>query len=681
MNPVLFLVISIIVIFSLIGLLGFYSSSTNNTSSPLISSPYTLNSRMWQSTVSASPLKITFPELCSASNYGIVKPNLDKVSLAISGGGSVSFGCTIGFFRALNRMGLKNKAQYISTVSGGSWFYGVYSYCQSNSYLTDDIILGLSTGCSNSSDIPNPSKMFIYNLQNQNKSNTLYYGHIFANKDLLSYLIEALLSQNISIDDAFSSTVGKIILDPYGLNNDVPISLNAAHAQDIITRNPNIGTPLTLPPGMPFWICNTTLFFNYVNQYPYCVVPLTPLYSGIPQVITQNNNNIGGVLLENFAFGNTNPPSGTNLSLTNSTCAAFKNVNLDKISNIRTLRDMIGASSTAFASILYDKRVILPLVLPKNVVEILPKYNIWGTSPLIGTTSDSQCIPSSLLSSSCDVPYGYDPYSCTRSGFKCYSKSTKQCVYNSDCTLSVTKGECVNTNPSNSSLNCKLGLLGCNCAPSTTTPYKQSTTKTLNSQTTRLSDGSFSDNNGVLSLLARGCKRIISFVNTSGQLSQSFETSCTEILHLFGLMSNNIICTGVTSAGNDSQVFSSSDFTYKILPQLKQNESKGGPVFARSSLNVLQNKNNGIAGGYIVDIMFIYIHPATKFIEQLPQETRDQIGILGLFNKFPSYNVFFQNINSGVVYLTLEQTNLLSSYTDWCLNQEPLKTNIIEMYK
>jgi hypothetical protein len=185
MNPVVFLVISIIVVSFLILLLIFSGNSVKNIQSATISSPHTLNSRMWQSTVSGSPLKITFPELCTSSNYGIIKPNLDKVSLAISGGGSVAFGCSIGFFRALNRMGYKNKAQYVSTVSGGSWFYGVYSYCQSNSYLTDDRILGLSTGCLTPTDIPNPAKMTISALKDKNKSNTLYYGHIFTNKELL----------------------------------------------------------------------------------------------------------------------------------------------------------------------------------------------------------------------------------------------------------------------------------------------------------------------------------------------------------------------------------------------------------------------------------------------------------------------------------------------------------------
>ena len=41
---------------------------------------------------------------------------------------------------------------------------------------------------------------------------------------------------------------------------------------------------------MPFWISNSTLFFDYIEKYPYITVPFTPLYSGIPQVINKNDS-------------------------------------------------------------------------------------------------------------------------------------------------------------------------------------------------------------------------------------------------------------------------------------------------------------------------------------------------------------------------------------------------------
>ena len=67
-------------------------------------SKYSLQALTW---------KIPFPELDPYMNYGIKTPNINKTSIAISGGGTRSFSASIGYFRALQRMSLTNY-QYVS---------------------------------------------------------------------------------------------------------------------------------------------------------------------------------------------------------------------------------------------------------------------------------------------------------------------------------------------------------------------------------------------------------------------------------------------------------------------------------------------------------------------------------------------------------------------------------------
>lgn len=643
------------------------------------------NAKIWSTIISPERSKIIFPELCPSSMYGSPIPNINKVSIAISGGGSRSFVCTMGYFRALNRMGYKNKAQYVSSVSGGSWFYGLYSCCQSNPKFTDSLLLGSSNGL-NSNGLPNPSLITLENLKSNNKRNSLYFGYIFENKDLIEYIIQALVFPSIKIDQAWNYAIGKLILEPYNLNSDGPLALNAEHAKDLLSRNIFNGAPIILPPGIPFWICNTTLMLNYVNQYPYITVPMTPLYSGIPQLIVQNNNKIGGNLVETFAFGNSKPPlTDINFTLASDNCLNSYNAKLQRISVPRTLKDLIGTSSTVYASVLYDQRSIssiLDTLLPDSSIELIPSYNIWGSSQLSLTTSDSQCT-SDLINGGCKVPNGYDSKSCSRINAKCYSNTATQCNSNSQCSWQFSKGECANTNSNNSDLNCRSNAsffnpIGCKCI--TGTSYIQTNTQNLYNQSAKLSDGGFSDNTGVISLLSREVKHIISFQN--GTSLSDFSDNC-DLKALFGLAKTNCYVEGQLSM-NTIQVFKTTDFN-NIFSQFQKTFNSGGPTFARANLEVLPNLNNGIVGKYTVDILFVILLPSSKFVNSLPLEVKNQITNTsslsrGDFNNFPNYATFFPNLNMGGISLTLSQTNLLSTYTDWCLNQPELKTHIDQLF-
>jgi hypothetical protein len=202
-----------------------------------------------------------------------------------------------------------------------------------------------------------------------------------------------------------------------------------------------------------------------------------------------------------------------------------------------------------------------------------------------------------------------------------------------------------------------------------------------------LSDGSFVDNNGILPLLARGAKKIIIFDMTDSPLINYNKNSCdTQIQPLFGIQQGSK-CEIYQLAGTTCQVFNREDYTEKVLNRYVDSFEKGGPVFARDYFEVIPNELNGIKGGYNVDLLFISLQPTKNFTDRLPENIRKEItnesiltdNYLGEFNNFPNYATLFQN-TEGAINLKLSQVNLLSTYTDWCLYQHPIKEMIEEMF-
>jgi hypothetical protein len=646
---------------------------------------------IWPTIVRTVPFNISFPEQCknTAELFNFKIPDINKVSIAISGGGPRTFTCMIGYFRALNRMGYKNKAQYSSTVSGGSWFYGLHSYCQSNPSFTDEVLLGSSCGL-NIDSIPEPENLTMNSLNITNNYN-LFFGKRLVDESMVSNMISALRDPNIPTDMVWNYVIGKMFLEPYGLNQEVPIALNSKHKDNLISRNifSKDIPALTLPDNLPFWLCNTTLLFNYASEYPSIVTSMTPLYSGITQPITMNNITIGGIVVDNAVFGNIDPPANQKLSLNNNRCDMVYNIyNKTKL---RTLRDMIGSSSTFYATLLYNAENISPVLsalLPSSSVNLIPGYKIWGNFSPLGTISDAQC-DYKFSTGKCVVPNGYDAKSCARFGLECYSISAPQCTSDNQCGFLYSKGQCRSRTDAISSWNCKSNRslwnpTACKCNTKQT-KYTQLTTQNLSSQQSRMSDGVFADNTGIVALVARGVRRIIAFVNTVIPIPTYSPELCEiDTRPLFGIP-NNEDCTKPFLGTPFSQVFKSSDYE-KVVNQFKTNFNNGGPVFARELLDVLPNSLNGVVGGYKVDLLIVLLQTSSKFINNLPEEIRSEITYdvpvysRKSFNNFPYFGTSFQNITGGPIQYSLKQVNLLSTYTDWYLNQEPLKSHVQKMF-
>ena len=643
--------------------------------------------------------KICYPELCPNNDFIVRTPNIFKVSLAITGGGPRTYNASIGYMRAINRLGYKNKAQYVSTVSGGSWFYGTYAFANSTKpeLYTDKKLLGI--------DRFDPKTITLSNLLSDNADNIDYMGNRLLNKRILLYVLEVLKSHVLKNEISWNYAIGKMFLDHYGIDDDVPVALNMKHALNLFKRNKDIGKAIYLSDDSPFWLCNTTLLMEYIEQYPYPTVTLTPLYSGITQQITILGNTIGGFVVENFAYGNSSVPKIRLPISAVGDCSDMGEISVIPLANVRTLRDMIGSSSTAYASTVYSLSLqksgqFLSQYFPPQIDSILQSYILWGNLAPIDTTSDSQCSYSPVYG--CEVKPGYNPSSCTAYDLECYSNTAPQCMIDSDCTHNYPYLTCVNKYKDYSSMNCRSIYGKCKCI----TPSLDSSARVREGdydydkdedalasvemsdiffdQDSKLGDGTFSDDTGILALLARGTRRIISFLNLADDnMNPNIVITDNQIISLFGL---GIKADHATLKLNEQQVFDPDSYNHFILPQFRQTYAEGYATYARATLEVLPNKLFGVEGGFNVDILFILLCPSSIFISQLPADIQKEITYkykkekAGLFHNFPNFSTMFQNSDLGLIDYTLEQVNLLAAYTDWSLMQTDLREIIDDMF-
>ena len=605
---------------------------------------------------------VVYPEFCKENLYGNEIPDVNNIALALSGGGSRAFNACIGHFRAFNELNLLTKLSYVSTNSGGGLFYGCFSFAKQKYDI--NTLLG--------EIIKDPSLLTIQKLS-EKKANSMC--NVFVNTNLNTYIFEAITNKSIKLDDGWSYCMGKMVLEPYGLNSDCTIALNKAHADDLMSRNVMTLPPIYLKDNDPFWISNNTLMFTYTNDsYPNIVVPFTPLYAGIGQNIEKFGNKIGGAFIETFAFGNTDVPSES-ISSFNDTCNNMSNVALNKISNMSYLRDVIGVSSSAYAFALYKNDYLnstVKAILPSNAVDLIPTYNIFGTKPLAMTTSDSQCTINTSLT--CNVPNGFDSNSCKTTSVGCRSITAPQCTSDSQCTRKLSRfGVCSNIDPSKSNLSCVSNAswrspLACKCVPFTN-EYKPSTNKALTLQKSKIGDGAFADNLAILSLVARGCKKIIA-LNSTGVDINDVNATCS-IQCLFGVCKDPDCGQVGCLATNSVQIFNSSDWA-DVSKQCTDRYKSGDVVYSKSRLQVIPNVLNGVKGGYYVDIVIFNLQPCKKFVDLLPKETQDILKSI----QFPMYDTFFPSTKTSFMILNQIQANLLSHYTYWSTMQNDFKNAI-----
>ena len=258
-------------------------------------------------------------------------PPGDRVCIAMSGGGMRSFVCGVGYLRGLGEPRLRQCA-LVSTVSGGSWLYGTYTFA-----------LGLARpGMSHGALLASVRSKEPWALLNR-----------AAVALMLPSILDMLASSDMQ--PVWNSLVGHIFLEPYGLNVSNPVAADAMQAQRIHRENPGVPSLLLPALGAPTWICNASLMHPpLVHQKLLPILQLSPRYSGIPAMLSDAGEPQGGVLLETFALGAGPPMAPPDLDGASSgdACNAVAIVTVEPPTRHLALRDMLGTSSNAYSSML-----------------------------------------------------------------------------------------------------------------------------------------------------------------------------------------------------------------------------------------------------------------------------------------------------------------------------------------
>ncbi len=343
--------------------------------------------------------KYLFPEIQSKMY------NPEGVGISISGGGSRSYTAMIGYMRALNKLLVNgepvfNLTQFISSISGGGWFTGVYLLA--GNFIEETKLLAKSYNFDSLKNVT------LEQLKQFNLDTDKYYmGKRVTKSDILTHVLDGFLS-GIKTNELWNYSIGKIFLEPYGCANR-PICLNESEASKIfdITKV----QPCVIRPKSPFWIVDSTIIYNSLNNpnnpnnpnnlnnpnnsnniMGINTVQFTPLYSGIPNLIKINNslnnslNMIGGVWQSTYSFNSSYPD---NLDLENKLTS--QQITLNKFDDCFCSDNIIGCSSNAYGDIVHSSK-------DKNygdLTNFVSKYNIW--TPEIPLKNDEFCVVDGYL--------------------------------------------------------------------------------------------------------------------------------------------------------------------------------------------------------------------------------------------------------------------------------------------
>jgi hypothetical protein len=193
-------------------------------------------------------------------------------------------------------------------------------------------------------------------------------------------------------------------------------------------------------------------------------------------------------------------------------------------------------------------------------------------------------------------------------------------------------------------------------------------------------DGGSLENTGICSLLARGVPRVISFINTEVPLltkpldQGGSVTIDSSVQLLFGTdpdaptvrLQDSYIASAPNATPDEIQVFDKARY-YELMNALAiANVQNGGPAMFKQTLTVLPNPTFGIAGGYEVEILWVYNTAVPNWINLLSPDVKSAVNGL---KHFPNYETM------GQLGLSAKEVNALAELSFWNLtsNAEMVK--------
>jgi hypothetical protein len=189
-------------------------------------------------------------------------------------------------------------------------------------------------------------------------------------------------------------------------------------------------------------------------------------------------------------------------------------------------------------------------------------------------------------------------------------------------------------------------------------------------------DGGFTDNLGVMPLLAREVKNIFVFINTSNRY---FEDN-TDVKSLFGVA----LAPDTFGDKTSNDVFNGEYYHQQLLPKWTAQRNAGEPLVAcGKNWEVRANSRYGIRGYTGLNICFFYNADVPSWNRQLDDDLqrlltgKDGTKYSRNFEGFPWFGTFFHN-KPKFVQLTVPQVNMLSSLSEWALTSPSTEGLILD---
>lgn len=187
-------------------------------------------------------------------------------------------------------------------------------------------------------------------------------------------------------------------------------------------------------------------------------------------------------------------------------------------------------------------------------------------------------------------------------------------------------------------------------------------------------DGGFSDNLGVMPLLARGLKNLIVFDNTNTPDVENED----DLRSLF-------FPIGPPGANGDkryNQVFESANYATVVRALAAHRDAHEAQVYCTDRpWRVLPNEHYGVAGYDGVNVCWFYNSPSAKWTGALSPDLQalvngqDRTDAGKGFDQFPWVPTFFQD-KRHVIKLSTPQVNLLSNLAAWTVSNDDAREMI-----
>jgi len=245
------------------------------------------------------------PGLKSKANFGV----------CVSGGGMRAASLAYGWVRALHEMGILQKARYLSSNSGGSWFTGPFSYTQvSLSKLLGETIHPKDITLKVAKNVPAGS--FAAAIAKASPADNLLFetvGNVI--EDTIGKIVDKITKKKGEDETmtAWSDAIGDAFLHPFGLGTHQGTVTTLGTKGEVAFKiaqqmpaNMPIMTAGTKDRPFPIMLGSLILPNDSRTFFPF---EFTPLYYGSPSLFNDTEpGTVGGGFIEPIGF-HSKPPT------------------------------------------------------------------------------------------------------------------------------------------------------------------------------------------------------------------------------------------------------------------------------------------------------------------------------------------------------------------------------------